>query len=61
MQRFRVYYFRNNVLEHSEELQVRDLLDALELARSAEPDVRAEIWSEKGKIGIIGPAPGSGG
>ena len=56
MQRFRIFYFRKNVLHHSEELQVRDMLDAVDLARGAEPDVRAEIWSERGRVGMLGPA-----
>jgi hypothetical protein len=58
MQKFRIFYFRKNVLHYSEELQVRDILDAVDLARGTEPDVRAEIWSERGKVGEIGTRGG---
>lgn len=58
MQKFRIYYFRENVLHHSEELRVRDILDAVDLARGTAPDIRAEIWSERGKVGEIGTTGG---
>ena len=58
MQKFQIFYFRENRLHHSEELQVRDILDAVDLVRGSEADMRAEIWSDRGKVGVIGPAPG---
>ena len=58
MQKFQIFYFRENRLHHSEELQVRDMLDAVDLVRGSEADMRAEIWSDRGKGGVIGPAPG---
>ena len=60
VQRFRIFYFRKNILHHSEEVQVRDILDAVDLARGTEPDVRAEIWTDSRRVGEIGPVPGQG-
>ena len=57
MQRFRILYFRESVLEHSEEVQVRDVLDAIEKASGKAPDLRAEVWSGNGRVGEIDPSP----
>lgn len=55
MQRFRIFYFRTSRLEHSEELQVRDILDAVDLAKPHDSAVRAEIWTRERRVGEIGP------
>ena len=57
MQVFRVLYFRDSVLEHAEELEVRDVLDAIEKASAKAPDLRAEVWSEEKRVGEIGISP----
>ena len=57
MQIFRILYFRNSVLEHAEELEVRDVLDAIERASAKAPDIRAEVWSEEKRVGEIGVSP----
>ena len=57
MPTFRIFYFRHNVLDEAEEVEVRDVLGAIEKAAGKPPDVRAEIWSDKGRVGIIGPSP----
>ena len=54
---FRIYYFRDNVLEHGEEIELRSVLEAIERAADADPALRAEIWSAKGRVGIVGPSP----
>jgi hypothetical protein len=57
MQTFRILYFRESVLEHSEEIEVRDVLDAIEKASRKPPDLRAEVWSGNGRVGEIDPSP----
>jgi hypothetical protein len=51
---FRIFYFRQAVLDHVEEVEVRDVVDAARRASGEAPDLKAEIWSDKGKVGIIG-------
>lgn len=58
MPAFRILYLHDSVLEHVETVHARDILEAIESASvSGRPDCTAEIWSEKGKVGIIGPSP----
>jgi hypothetical protein len=57
MKTFRLLYFRESVLQQAEEVQVRDVLEAVQKAAGQPPDVRVEVWSEKGRVGIIGPSP----
>lgn len=59
MQVFRILYFRDSVLEHAEELEVRDVLDAIEKASGKAPELRAEVWSEEKRVGEIGTSPSS--
>lgn len=54
---FRIYYFRDNVLEHGDEVELCSVLEAIEKAADADPAMRAEIWSAKGRVGIVGPSP----
>ena len=60
MAAFRIFYFRHSVLDHAEELEARDLLAAIEKLSGTPPDLSAEIWSDKGKVGIVGPTRGAG-
>ena len=57
METFRILYFRENVLERAEEVEVRDILEAIDKACDKPADCTAEVWSEKGRVGIVGPAP----
>jgi hypothetical protein len=57
MQTFRILYFRENVLEHAEEIRVRDVLEAIEKASGKPAGLRAEVWSERGRVGEIGTSP----
>jgi hypothetical protein len=54
---FRIFYFRQHQFDHAEEVTAPDVLAAVEKAAGLAPEVRAEIWSDKGKVGIIGPSP----
>lgn len=54
MPKFRIFYFRQSQLDHAEEVDVPDVLAAIERATAQPPYLKAEIWSEKGKVGIIG-------
>jgi hypothetical protein len=57
METFRLLYLRESILLQAQEVQGRDVLEALELAAGQPPDVRVEVWSEKGRVGIIRPSP----
>ena len=56
MPTFRIFYFRASVLDHAEEVEARDVLGAVSQAAGKPQYLKAEIWSDKGKVGIIGPA-----
>ena len=53
MQTFRILYFRESVLDHSEEVFARDVVEAVEQVTGTPPQLSAEIWSEQGKVGIV--------
>ena len=57
MQRFRILYFRESVLDHAEEIHARDVLDAIEKATSKPPHLRSEVWSDERRVGEVGMAP----
>lgn len=58
MKTFRILYFRDDaVLHHAEEISVRDVLEAIELASGKERHLRAEVWSGRKRVGEIGPSP----
>ena len=57
MPTFQILYLRENVLAHSEDVEVRDLLDAIDKASSKAPDLSAEIRHEGVRVGLIGPSP----
>ena len=54
VQKFRILYFNQDVLDHSEEVEVHDLLQAIETVSGKLPHLRAEIWSDKDCVGEIG-------
>lgn len=56
METFRILYFRDSVLEETETVDACDVLEAIERATGRLPELRAEIWSTKGKVGVVGPS-----
>ncbi len=56
MPTFQILYLRENVLDHSEEVQAGDLLDAIDQAMTKERDLTAEIRSDGARVGLIGPS-----
>jgi len=56
MPRFQILYLRENVLDHTEEVDVRDLLDAIDRAMTKAPALTAEIRSDGGRVGLVGPS-----
>lgn len=54
MPTFRIFYFRHNILDHTEEVDVPSVVDAIQKAAGKRPELKAEIWSAKGKVGIVG-------
>lgn len=59
MQNYRILYFRDNQLVHSEALGEGDgdLLDAIDRATGNPARNRAEIWSDRGRVGIVESPP----
>lgn len=53
MQSFRILFFRESVLDHAEEVRVRDVLEAIERASDKAPELRAEVWSHNGRVGEV--------
>jgi hypothetical protein len=56
--RFRIFYFKDSVLDQAEEIDARDVLEAIERVSGKPSEVRVEIWSRKGRVGIVGAAKG---
>ena len=56
MARFRIFYFQDSVLDHAEQVERPDVLEAVRRASRKSPELKAEVWSDKGKVGIIGRA-----
>jgi hypothetical protein len=59
MQKFRIIYFRESVLDHAEEVEAFDVLEAIDRVKGKAPDIRAEIWADDKRVCEIGPAPHS--
>ena len=53
MQTFRILYFRECVLDHAEEIRVRDVLEAIEEAARKEPRLRAEVWTGEARVAEV--------
>ena len=56
MPTFQILYLRESVLDHSEEVVVRDLLEAIDLAMMKSPDLTAEIRCNGTRVGLVGPS-----
>jgi len=56
MRTFQILYFREAVLEQAEEIQARDVLEAIEAAGKP-PDLKVEIWFDHRRVAEIGPSP----
>lgn len=56
MPTFQILYLRESVLDHSEEIDVCDLLEAIDQAMTKAPDLTAEIRSNGGRVGLVGPS-----
>jgi hypothetical protein len=54
---FQILYFRESVLEHADELEARDVLEAVEKSAGRSSDLRVEIWSNHRRVALIGPSP----
>ena len=57
MPTFRILYLCQSRLEHSETLSGLDLLDAIDKASDRVGPETAEIWSDRGKVGVVAPLP----
>jgi hypothetical protein len=57
MPTFHLLYFRDSVLEHAEEVEVCDVLEAVQETAGRSADLRVEIWSENRKVATIGSSP----
>jgi hypothetical protein len=56
MTTFQILYLRESVLDRAEEVNVRDLLEAIDLAMMKTPDLTAEIRRDGNRVGIVGPS-----
>jgi hypothetical protein len=50
---FRLLYLDDSILEESEEVEARDVVEALHKASGKPPRLRVEVWSEKGRVAEI--------
>jgi hypothetical protein len=57
MQTYRLLYLRDARLEDIREVQARDLVEAIGKAAGQPPDVRVEVWSDKGRVGVVRTSP----
>ena len=56
MPTFQILYLRESVLDHSEDVDVRDLLEAIDLAMMKAADLTAEIRCNGVRVGLVGPS-----
>jgi len=56
MPTFQILYLRESVLDHCEDVHVRDLLEAIDLAMMKSADLTAEIRCNGTRIGLVGPS-----
>jgi hypothetical protein len=54
MPTFHLLYFRDSVLEHGDEVELRDVLEAVQAAAGRPADLRVEIWSDNRKVAAMG-------
>ena len=60
MPTFQILYLRESVLDHSEEVDLRDLLDAIDRAMVKAPDLTAEIRCDGTRVGLVGASLNEG-
>ena len=53
MPTFQILYLRESVLDHSEEVELRDLLEAIDRALTKAPDLTAEIRCDGTRVGLV--------
>ena len=56
MPTFRLLYFKESMLKNAEEVRARNILEAVQKAAGQPPDIRVEVWSDRGRVGIIRPS-----
>jgi hypothetical protein len=56
METFRLLFFRGSLLERAEEVRADNVVEAIQGVFGSPPEISVEVWSEKGRIGIIGKA-----
>ncbi len=54
MATFHLLYFRDSVLDQAEEVEARDVLEAVQQTFGRPSYLRVEIWSEHRKVAAIG-------
>lgn len=54
MPTFQILYLRGSVLDHSEEVELRDLLEAIDRTMTKAPDLTAEIRCDGTRVGLVG-------
>lgn len=53
VQTFRVHYFRESLLEQAEEVRLGNVIEAVEKASGKPPQLRVDVWSDKGRVAEI--------
>jgi hypothetical protein len=54
MPTFQLLYFRDSILEQSEEIEVGDVLEAVQTAAGRSAHLRVEIWFDHRRVAQIG-------
>ena len=54
METFRLLFFRGSLLERAEEVRAGNVVEAIQGAFGRPPELRVEVWNERGRIAIIG-------
>jgi hypothetical protein len=55
MTQCQIYYFREGLLEATDELICNDVVEAAKRASAKYPHLTAEIWFDGRKVGIVRP------
>ena len=56
MQKFRILYFRESLLEDAEEVRARDVLEVIGKVAGQPPEIRVEVWADRRRVGVISPS-----
>lgn len=54
METFRLLFLRGSLLERAEEVRATNVVEAVSGVFGKPPEMCVEVWSEKGRVGIIG-------